>query len=143
MDILFAAIDQLFERVGDLWFIALIGAFFVMVCESAKPKPAEGERAKEPEGFALLVMILSLLTPLLLLIQAAFSGAGDPIAVIAVIGAAIVSAGLIGWIIGLVSTDFGRTLNRAAPFLAVGVFALTLYVSWRTVFDLINGFIAR
>jgi hypothetical protein len=37
-------VDQLMESVGDLWFLALIGSFFVMVCEAAKPKPAEGEK---------------------------------------------------------------------------------------------------
>ena len=38
--------------------------------------------------------------------------------------------------------DIGRTLNRAAPFMAVAVFALAAYVSWRSVFDLANYFIA-
>jgi hypothetical protein len=142
MDFIDALIDQLFERAGDLWFAALVGAFFVMICESAKPKPPEGERASEPQGFALLVMILSLITPLLLLVHAVATGAGALIAIMIVIGAAIIGAALIGWIIAMVAPAIGRTLNRAAPILAVAVFALTLYVTWRSVFGLLNAFVA-
>jgi hypothetical protein len=141
MDFIGALIDQLLENVGDLWFAALAGQFLVMICESAKPKPEEGEGRAEPRGFALLVMILSLVTPLLLLLHAVAAGAGAPIAAVAVVAIAIVSAGLIGWIIGLAAPPIGRTLNRAAPVLAVAVFALTIYVTWRSVFGLLNMFV--
>jgi hypothetical protein len=134
-------IKDLIAGAGDLWFIALIGAFFVMICESSKPKPREGEPKAEPQGFALLVMILSLLTPLMLMIHAVATGAGNPIAAIALVGAMIVSAGLIGVLIASVSADFGRTLTRAAPFLALAVFALAAYVTWQSVFGLINSFV--
>jgi hypothetical protein len=137
-----ALIEDMAGRAGDLWFLALAGAFFVMICESAKPKPAEGESAAEPRGFGLLVMVLSLLTPLLLLVHAFYVGAGAPIAILAVIGGAILVSAIVGWIIAAIAPPIGRTLNRAAPFLAVAVFALTAYVTWQSAFGLLNIFVA-
>lgn len=134
-------IDQLLDRVGDLWFAALAGQFLVMICESARPKPQEGEARAEPRGIGLLVMILSLLTPLLLLLHAVAAGAGAPIAAVIVVGGAIVIAGVAGLIIGMAAPPVGRTLTRAAPFLAVAVFALTIYVTWRSVLGLLNAFV--
>jgi hypothetical protein len=137
-----ALIDDMAGRAGDLWFLALAGAFFVMICESAKPKPAESESAAEPRGFGLLVMVLSLLTPLLLLVHAFYVGAGAPIAILAVIGGAILVSAIIGWIIALAAPAIGRTLNRAGPFLAVAVFALTAYVTWQSAIGFLNIFVA-
>lgn len=135
-------VDQLVANAGDLWFAALIGQFFVMVCESAKAKPDDGEAERGgPRGFALLVMILSLLTPLLLFLHAALSGSGSLIAVIVAIFGAVLTATIVGWIIRAAIPDVGRTLNRAAPILAVPVFLLTLYVTWETVFALVNGIV--
>ena len=136
-----ALVDQLVANAGDLWFAALIGQFFVMVCESAKPKPPPGEDQGEPRGFALLVMILSLLTPLLLFLHAAFSGSGALIAVIVALFGAVITATIVGWIVRWAIPDVGRTLNRAAPILAVPVFLLALYVSWETVFGFINALV--
>lgn len=133
-----ALIDQLLERVGDLWFAALAGQFLVMICESSKPKPEEGEARAEPRGVGLLVMILSLLTPLLLLLHAVAAGAGAPIAAVVVVGGAIVIAGLVGMVIGAAAPPVGRTLTRASPFLAVAVAGLTIYVTWRSAFGLLN-----
>jgi hypothetical protein len=138
MDLTNTLIDQLLENVGDLWFAALAGQFLVMVCESAKPKREEGEGAAEPRGLGLLVMILSLVTPLLLLLHAVAAGAGAPIAAVMLVGGAIVIAGIIGVVIGMAAPPVGRTLTRAAPFLAVAVFALTLYVTWQSAFGLLN-----
>lgn len=141
MDFISALIDQLLDNVGDLWFAALVGQLLVMICESARPKPEAGESRAEPRGFALLVMILSLVTPLLLMLHAVAAGAGAPIAAVALIGGAIVLAGVIGLIIGMAAPPVGRTLNRASPFLAIAVFALTLYVTWRSAFGIINMFV--
>lgn len=138
-----ALIDELGANAGDLWILALIGAFFVMTCEAAKPKPAEGESRAGPQGFALLVMNLSLVTPLLLFLHAFLTAGGALIAIVALIGGAILISSIIGWIISAAAPSFGRTLNRAAPFLAVAVFALTLYVTWESVFTFVNGFMAR
>jgi hypothetical protein len=137
-----ALIDDMAGRVGDLWFLALAGAFFVMICESAKPKPAEGESAAEPRGFGLLVMVLSLLTPILLLVHAFYVGAGAPIAILAVIGGAILGSAIVGWIIAAAAPPIGRTLNRAAPVLAIAVFALTAYVTWQSAIGFLNIFVA-
>jgi hypothetical protein len=141
MDLVSTLVDQLMSAVGDLWLLALIGSFFVMICESAKPKRQEGEARKEATGWALLVNILSLITPLLLFIHAFATGSGALIAIVAAIGAAVIGAAVTGWLISAFAPDFGRTLNRAAPFLAVPVFALAAYVSWQSVFNLVNFFV--
>ena len=138
MDMINAQVRLLLENVGDLWFAALVGAFFVMICESAKPKPAEGEAAGEPRGFALWIMIMSLLTPFLLFIHAVVAGAGSVFGALIVIGAAVLLSAIIGWIIAAAAPSIGRTLNRAAPILAVLAFALTLYVTWQSAFQLLN-----
>jgi FtsH-binding integral membrane protein len=142
MEFINSMIDELLRNVGDLWFAALAGQFLVMICESAKPKPAEGEGRAEPQGFALLVMILSLVTPLLLLLHAVATGSGAPIAAVALVGGAIVIAGIIGLIIGNAAPSVGRTLTGAAPFLAVAVFGLTIYVTWRSAFGLLDMLVA-
>ncbi|MCX7358902.1 MAG: hypothetical protein NT015_12280 [Alphaproteobacteria bacterium] len=112
-----------------------------MVCESAKPKPEDGEDRGGPRGFALLVTILSLLTPLLLFLHAFLSGSGALIAVVVAIFGAVLTATIVGWIIRAAIPGVARTLNRAAPILAVPVFLLALYVSWETVFGFINGIV--
>lgn len=141
MDIVNTLVDQLMSSVGDLWLLALIGSFFVMICESAKPKRQEGEERREATGWALLVNILSLLTPLLLFVHAFATGSGALVAIVAAIGTAVIGAAIIGWLVAAFAPDFGRTLNGAAPFLAVPVFALTAYVSWQSVFNLVNFFV--
>lgn len=141
MDFISALIDQLFDNVGDLWFAALVGQFFVMICESAKPKPEQGERASQWEGVGLWVSILSLLTPILLLVHAVATGSGAVLAALIVVVVGIMAAAIIGWIIAAAAPSVGRTLNRAAPVLAVAAFALTIYVTWRSVFALANSFV--
>jgi hypothetical protein len=137
-----ALIDQLFDKVGDLWFAALVGQFFVMICESANPKPAEGEHSKQWEGVGLWISILSLLTPVLLLVHAVATGSGALIAALIIVVAAALIAAIIGWIIAAAAPGIGRTLNRAAPILAVAVFALTVYVTWQSVFSLVNSLVS-
>ncbi len=141
MDFVNAQVSLLMNNVGDLWFAALIGIFFVMICESAKPKPAEGEDRGGPRGFALWIMILSLLTPFLLFIHAVVAGAGSVFGALIVIGAAVMLSAIIGWIIAAAAPDIGRTLNRAAPIMAVLVFALTIYVTWQSAFTLLNNLV--
>lgn len=142
MDVVNTLVDQLMSTVSDLWFLALIGSFFVMICESAKPKRQEGEERREATGWGLLVNILSLITPLLLFLHAFATGSGALIAIVAAIGAAVIGAAIIGMLIAALAPEIGRTLNRAAPFLAVPVFAFTAYVSWQSVFNLVNFFVS-
>jgi len=141
-----ALADQLITLTGETWFAAVIASFFVMICESAKPKPGEGEPKHDPGGLGVWVMILSLLTPLLLMVHAFVHAGRAPdalIAAVVVIGAAVMGAAIIGWIIALVSPAMGRVLARAAPFIAVAVFALTLWVTWRSAFELLNIYVLR
>jgi FtsH-binding integral membrane protein len=128
-------ITELTHTAGDLWFAALVGSFFVMLCESAKPKPEDGE-SRSSGAVGLIVATLSLATPLMLLVHA-FMAAGRSgealVASIALIGAAIIAAAIIGWIISAFAPAIGRTLSKAAPILALAVFALTAYVTWESV----------
>lgn len=132
-----AQFDQLSTSVGDLWFVAFVGSCFVMICEAARPKPAFGELAEGVRGFGLLIMVLSLLTPLLLLMHAFVTANGALAAITALIAGAIVGAAIIGWIIGAAAPSIGERLYRASPFLAAPVFALTVFVTWRSAFDLL------
>lgn len=142
MELINALVDQLMTRVGDIWLLALSGSFFAMVCEAAKPKPGEGESRAAPTGLALFVSIFSLLTPLLLFFHAVLTGSGALIAVIAAIGTVILGSALIGWAIAAFAPSVGRTLNLAAPMLALASFALTIWVTWRSIFEFINSIIA-
>ncbi len=133
-----ALIDLLLDHMGDLWLGALAGSFFVMICESAKPKPGEGESKAAPQGFALLAAILSLVTPLLLFLHAV---AQAPLALpgaVIVVGGCVIGAAIIGWIVAAAAPSVGRVLTRAAPVLAIPVFALAAYVAWQSVFGLVN-----
>lgn len=137
-------IGQLARIAGDMWLLALAGAFSVMVCESAKPRPADGEMRAEPRSGALLVTILSLLTPLLLFMHAFISAGRSPQALmltIIAIGVAIIGAALIGWLIAAAVAPLGRLLSKAAPFLAVVVFGFTLWVTWRSALEVFNRFV--
>jgi hypothetical protein len=137
-----ALIDQLLSRVGDLWTLAFVGSFFVMICEASKPKPRDGETAAEPRGFGLLVNILSILTPLLLFVHAFAEANGAVMAVLVLLGGAVLGSALIGWALAATARDIAHVLNRASPALAVAVFGLTLYVSWRSAFNVLNFLVA-
>jgi uncharacterized membrane protein len=137
-------LQQLTRIAGDAWMLALVGAFFVMVCESAKPRPTDDEQRQEPRAIALLVTILSLVTPLLLFMHAFISAGRSPeglMLTIIAIGVAIIGAALVGWFIAAVAAPVGRVLNRAAPLLAVVVFGFTLWVTWRSALEVLNRFV--
>ncbi len=137
-------IQQLTRIAGDAWFLALIGAFFVMVCEAAKPRPQDDEERRDPKAVALLITVLSLVTPLLLFMHAFVAAGRSPAGLmltIVAIGVAVIGAALIGWLIAAVAAPVGRILNRAAPFLAVIVFAFTLWVTWRSALAVIERYI--
>lgn len=134
------SIDLALAQLGDLWFGTMVGSFFVMICESAKPKPVEGESRAAPRGFALLAAILSLVTPLLLFLQGVMQA--PVLAILMIVGGFVIGAAIVGWIVAAAAPAMGRVLNRAAPILAIPVFALAAYVSWQSVFGLINTVIA-
>lgn len=134
-----AQINQLLGASGALWLAALVGQFVVMICEGARPKPTFGEQAEETRGLGWLVVVLSLFTPLLLLAHAFITTSGALAAGVLVIAVAIVGASIIGWIIGAAAPDIGRTLYRVSPWLAAGVFVLTLFVAWRSVLILFDS----
>lgn len=142
MDTVRALVDQLMTQVDDLWIAALCTSFLTMVCEAAKPKRGADEPREKANAAAVWVSVAGLVTPLLLFFHAFLTGSGALIAIIAAIGAAVLVSALIGWAIAALAADAGRTLNRAAPILALTAFALTVYVSWRSVFGFINSSVA-
>ena len=134
------AIDLALGQLDDLWFGTMVGSFFVMICESAKPKPEEGESRAAPQGFVLFAAILSLVTPLLLFLHGVMHA--PILAVLMIVGGFVIGAAIVGWIVGAAAPAMGGVLTRAAPILAVPVFALAAYVSWQSVFGLINTAVA-
>ncbi|MGH6951661.1 MAG: hypothetical protein ACREH4_12355 [Vitreimonas sp.] len=135
-------IDLALDRLGDLWFGALVGSFFVMICESARPKPGEGESKAAPQGFALLAAILSLVTPLMLFLHAVAQVPLALLGIVTLVGGFVIGAAVIGWIVAAAAPAMGRVLNRAAPVLAVPVFGLAAYVSWQNVVGLVNTLVS-
>jgi hypothetical protein len=133
-----ALLGRLWDSVGGLWLLALVGSFFVMICESARPKPGEGESKAAPQGLALWAGILSLVTPLLLLLHAVFNAPHIVLVALIVVGAAVIAAAVVGWIFAAAAPSVGRMLNKAAPFLALPVFGLAAYVTWQSLFGLVN-----
>lgn len=133
-----ALLGRLWDSVGGLWLLALVGSFFVMICESARPKPGEGESKAAPQGLALWAGILSLVTPLLLLLHAVFNAPHIVLVALIVVGAAVIAAAVVGWIFAAAAPSVGRMLNKAAPFLALPVFGLAAYVTWQSLFGFVN-----
>jgi hypothetical protein len=137
-------IRSLTRLAGDAWMLALAGAFFVMICESAKPRPAEGEARREAGGLGVLVATLSLLTPILLFVHAFIAGGGSRqslMLAVWAIGAVVIAAALIGWLIAAAAAPVGRVLSRAAPLLAVVIFGFTVWVTWRSALEVVNRFV--
>lgn len=153
MDTDFDIVAYIWEAVGPLWLVAVAGMFIGAICESAKPKPEEGE--EKSGGFALLIAgIASLITPILLFVYGFWSilrldvlsgevvviGPQDVInfaiaqraVVIGLFGflAVVAIAGsIVGWIIRASAPALGKTLNIAAVPLALATLALTVFIS--------------
>ena len=114
--------------VGPAWLAALGAMIITTICESARPKPADGE--KREGGFLIaLAAIATLVTPFLLFIHGFWSMAefsdieATPqnfinvvlarrvilAALLAFLIAITVAAGAVGWIIRASAPGFGRT----------------------------------
>lgn len=143
MNELLISVTQLVQSMSPLWLAALAGAFVVMICESAKPKPADDDAKPTPNILVLAAMLISLLTPLLLFLHAWTTTPTPPTAIIALIGAVVVIAALIGWSIAAFAQPLGRVFSRAAPWLALAVFALTLYVTWTSLLAMVGSLAHR
>ena len=75
---------------------------------------------------------------MLLLLHAVFNAPHMVLMALIVVGAAVIGAAVIGWIFASAAPSVGRMLNKAAPFLALPVFGLAAYVTWRSLFGLVN-----
>jgi hypothetical protein len=63
---------------------------------------------------------------------------------LALIGGAILfvlAPGILGWVIAKASPTLAGLLQRAAPFLALAVFAFTVYVTYRNAFFVLNLYV--
>jgi hypothetical protein len=151
------ALNALAALVGQNWLIAAALAFVVMVFESAKPPPVEGEPEPRASILQRVAMIASLLTPFLLFLGAfgAFTlsrmgrGEGSPEdqnegLLLAFGGAAIAFVlvpGILGWITAKALPPLANLLRGVAPFLALAVFAFTVYVTYRNAFFVLNLYV--
>lgn len=146
MQFIIDAWTTLSAQSGPLWQYAVIAAFFSMIFDSAKPKRQEGEE-KESEGGRNILMLVSLLTPFLLFAHACWAAyeAQDVglINAIVVIGLVVIVSGLIGWLLAATVPAAGRVLYKIAPWVALAVFAFTLYVTWEGALNAFNHFILR
>lgn len=143
---------ELAALVGQNWLVAAAAAFIVMVLESAKPSPVEGEDEPRASAFQRVAMIASLAVPLLLFLHAfgAFvlaqqargedsqSNGGVILALIAVAVAFVLLPGIIGWLIAKISPPLAHLLRAIAPALALAVFAFTVYVTYNNAFFVLN-----
>ncbi|MBY0564554.1 MAG: hypothetical protein K2P58_10245 [Hyphomonadaceae bacterium] len=142
MELVDALIEQLMANVEDAWLAAYCVSFLTMVCEAAKPKAKEGEEQPKTSALSVWISVVSLFTPLLLFFHAFLTGSGALIAIIAALGAAIIVSAVLGWAIAGLAPDVGRTLNRAAPILAIVAFGVALYVTGPSILELVNAAIA-
>lgn len=140
MDKLVAQAQQVIALAGPLWLWAMIAAFAVMVMESAKPGREQGEPKPEGDMLSVVAAILSLAVPVLLFIHAYINAAkaqldGAFLATMIVVGAVVIAAALLGWIIAAAAKPLGHMLGRIAPIIAVIVFAFTLSVTWENAYE--------
>lgn len=143
MNALIQDAQQLIGLAGALWLYALIAAFVVMLAESAKPKPAEGEEKPSASVLGIIAAITSIATPFLLFVHAYVEAArvqmpNALIAALIVLVAVVLGATIIGWIVAAVARPLGKLLAQVAPFLALAVFAFTLWVTWANVYEAID-----
>ena len=151
------ALNALAVLVGQNWLIAAALAFVVIVFESAKPPPIEGEPEPRASVRQRVAMIASLLTPFLLFLGAfgAFTlsrmGRGESSpenqneGLLLAFGAAtivfVLVPGILGWIIAKASPALANMLRGAAPILALAVFAFTVYVTYRNALFVLNLYV--
>lgn len=149
------ALSTLAALVGQMWLIAAAGAFLVMIFESAKPPPVEGEPEPRASALQRVAMIASLATPLLLFLAAfgAFvmaqqaHGAGSEgnggviLALLACAAVFVLVPGLIGWSIAKLSPGLAKLLRHAAPWVALAVFAFTVYASYANAAFVLNLYV--
>jgi hypothetical protein len=149
------ALGALAALVGQNWLFAAAAAFVVMVFESAKPPAVEGEPEPGASALQRVAMIASLVAPFLLFLHAfgAFvlahqtAGQGsehDGPILLALIGGAVVfvlAPGILGWIFAKALPPLANMVRAAAPFLALAVFAFTVYVTYRNAFFVLNLYV--
>lgn len=148
------ALSALASLVGQNWLIAAGAAFVVMIFESAKPPPVEGEE-HHASALERVAMIASLATPILLFLHVfgAFvqgqmsigegsEGNGRVVLALFIVAAIyVLTPGILGWLIAKLSPPLANVLRRTAPFLAITVFAFTIYVTCRNAFFVLNLYV--
>ncbi|MBI3437687.1 MAG: hypothetical protein HY054_03365 [Proteobacteria bacterium] len=155
MNTFITGIEDLVALVGQNWVVAVCAAFVVMIFESAKPHPVEGQDEPRASALQRVAIIASLAVPFLLFLHAfgafilAHQQAGqvserDGGIILALIAGAIlfvVAPGIIGWVIAQGSPTLAGLLQRAAPVLALLVFVFTVYVTYRNAFFVLNLYV--
>lgn len=146
---------ELAALVGQNWLIAAAAAFVVMVFESAKPTPVEGEDEPRASALQRVAMIASLAAPFLLFLhvfgafvlaqqdagRSSENNGGVILALIACAVVVVLLPGILGWLIAKIGPRFADMLRRAAPLLALAVFVFTVYVTYRNAFFVLNLYV--
>jgi hypothetical protein len=149
------ALREFIALVGRYWLIAASAAFIVMVFESAKPPPVEGEDEPAASPLQRLAMIASLAVPFLLFLDAfgAFvlsqqgrgeGSQGNGAILLGALGVAavfVLAPGVLGWLIAKLSPALAAFMRRLAPFLALAVFVFTIYATYRNAFFVLNLYV--
>ena len=155
MNSFIAGLEDLVALVGQNWVIAACAAFVVMIFESAKAQPVEGEDEPRASALQRVAMIASLAVPVLLFLHVfgAFiqgqmgigrSSEGNNEVVIALLVIAagyVITPGILGWVIAKASPGLANLMQWAAPILALLVFAFTVYVTYRNTFFVLNLYV--
>lgn len=154
MDAAMTALQELVALVGQPWLSAAGAAFLVMIFESAKARPVEGEEEPRASAFQRVAMIASLVTPFLLFLHAfgAFvlahqtgqdSVHDGPLLLALIIGAIVFVTlpGIIGWLIASASPSVAKALRATAPWFALAVFAFTIFATYRKALFVLNLYV--
>jgi hypothetical protein len=138
-------LDILAQATGILFLFAVAAEFIAVFFEQAGAARKRDEEAKSGGLPALALMVVTTLTPALLLLHGYLSTmaphwrAALPAAVAAPILAVIVGA-ILGRIVGTASQAAARILHGVALPAAVAAFVLTIYAAWPSVGALIELF---
>ena len=136
--------EQLIAIAGLWFFVACIAAFasvFVEQAGAARSPDEEGER--KHGAVALMLMLISLLTPGLLLLHGFFlTAAVDMVARVWIMAApiaAVLLGSIAGAIFGAVARGAAPAMRKLALALGVAALALTLFATSPSIVALVNG----
>jgi hypothetical protein len=136
--------EQLIAIAGLWFFVACIAAFTSVFVEQAGAARAPDEEGERKHGaIALMLMLISLLTPGLLLLHGFFlTAAVDTLLRIWIMAApiaAILVGSILGAVLGAVARNTAPVMRKLALPLGLAALALTLFATSPSIVALVNG----